>query len=66
MAVNTAKTKFIIFHTRGRNLNPGGKTLFFYNNPSDTVPDPELISPLECIHSTHPNPESTISSLVSS
>jgi hypothetical protein len=33
MAVNTAKTKFIIFHTRGRNLNPGGKMLFFLQQP---------------------------------
>jgi hypothetical protein len=58
MAVNTAKTKFILFHTRGRNLNLEGKTLFFDNNPPDTVPDPNLISPLERIHSSHPNPDS--------
>jgi hypothetical protein len=58
MAVNTAKTKFIIFHTRGRNLNLEGKTLFFDNNPPDTIPDPNLISPLERIHSSHPNPDS--------
>jgi hypothetical protein len=58
MAVNTSKIKFIIFHTRGKHLNLNGKTLFFDNNPPHLNPDPKLISPLERIHSNHPNPES--------
>jgi hypothetical protein len=58
MAVNTAKTKFIIFHTRGRDLNMEGKTIFFDNNPPHLPPNPALISPLERIHSNHPNPDS--------
>jgi exonuclease III len=58
MAVNTAKTKFIVFHTRGRNPNLEGKTLFFDNNPPHLIPDPSLISPLERIHSNHPNVDS--------
>ena len=32
MAVNTSKTKFIIFHTKGKKVNLNGKNLNFYNN----------------------------------
>jgi hypothetical protein len=58
MAVNTAKTKFIIFHTRGRDLNLEGKSLFFDNNPPHLPLNPALLSSLERIHSNHPNPDS--------
>jgi hypothetical protein len=58
MAVNTSKTKFIIFHSRGRIIDLNGKTLLFDNNPPNTPLNPALISPLERIHDSHPDPAS--------
>jgi Reverse transcriptase (RNA-dependent DNA polymerase) len=58
MAVNTAKTKYIIFHSKGRSLNLEGKDIQFDCNPPGTPTDPSLISVLERIHNNHPSPDS--------
>jgi Reverse transcriptase (RNA-dependent DNA polymerase) len=49
MAVNISKTKFIIFHTKGKRINLNGKTLVFNNNEIGKPEDPNLVTPLERI-----------------
>ena len=53
MAVNTSKTKFIIFHTKGKKVNLNGKNLNFYNNDPLTPFNPNLVCELERIHNNH-------------
>jgi hypothetical protein len=55
MAVNVSKTKFIIFHTRGKNIDPSLKILYDDNEPNCNNPD--LIYELERIHNNHATPE---------
>ncbi len=50
MAVNTAKTKFIIFRTRGKIINPLDCQLLYNGNEKGHPDDPELIHPIERIH----------------
>jgi hypothetical protein len=50
MAVNTSKTKFIVFRTRGKVINPDECVLFFNNNEPGQPADPALISQIERIH----------------
>jgi hypothetical protein len=50
MAVNTAKTNFIIFRTRGKAINPIDCQLMFNENEIGQPEDPELIHPIERIH----------------
>ena len=47
MMVNTSKTKFIIFHTKGKRVEMGGKNIFFNQGQLNTT--------LEHIHSNHPD-----------
>jgi len=56
MAVNVSKTKFIIFHNKGKKVNMNGKQIVFDTNIG-TNSNPSLISPLERIHSNHPDPD---------
>jgi Reverse transcriptase (RNA-dependent DNA polymerase) len=49
MCVNTSKTKFIIFHTRGKKVDLAGKTVIFNNNEIGKPVDSNLITPLERI-----------------
>ena len=53
MAVNTSKTKFIIFHTKGKKVNLNGKSLNFDNNDPLTPFNPNLVCELERIHDNH-------------
>jgi hypothetical protein len=55
MAVNDSKTKYIIFHTRGKNIEPNLKVYYDDNEPNENKPD--LIYELERIHSSHLTPE---------
>ena len=57
MKVNTSKTKYIIFHTKGKSAQTN-RDLFFDDNDDDLLTDPALISTLERIHSANPNPDS--------
>jgi len=50
MAVNAAKTKFIIFRTHGRRIDPLDCQLFYNMNEIGHPVDPSLISPIERIH----------------
>jgi hypothetical protein len=50
MAVNTAKTKFMIFRTRGKVINPLDCQLMFNENEIGLPENPELIHPVERIH----------------
>jgi hypothetical protein len=56
MAVNVSKTKFIIFHTRGKPIDKTLKLIYDDNEPTEHNPD--LIYELERVHSNHPVPES--------
>jgi hypothetical protein len=49
MAVNTAKTKLIVFRTRGKIVNPLDCQLVFNNNEIGLPVDPEQIFPIERI-----------------
>jgi hypothetical protein len=55
MAVNVSKTKFILFHTKGKIVNPNIKLIYDDNEPHGN--DPTLIHPVECFHLKHPNPQ---------
>ncbi len=55
MAVNVSKTKYIIFHTRGKNIDPNLKVYYNDNEPNENKPD--LIYELERIYSNHITPE---------
>ncbi len=58
MKVNTSKTKYIIFHTKGKKIDTNGITLKYDDNDSDQTSNPDLISTLDRIHSNHHDPES--------
>jgi hypothetical protein len=57
MAVNINKTKFIIFHTLGKYVDPNLCTLIFNNNEPN-LNNPNLICEIEQYHSYHIKPES--------
>jgi hypothetical protein len=50
MAVNTAKTKFIVFRTHGKVINNNECVLLFNNNEPGQPNDPNLIYPIERIY----------------
>jgi hypothetical protein len=50
MAVNTAKTKFIVFRTRGKIINPLDCQLVYNGNEIGQPEDPSLIFNIERIH----------------
>jgi hypothetical protein len=50
MAVNTSKTKFIVFRTHGKKINANECVLSFNNNEPGYPEDPALISNIDRIH----------------
>jgi hypothetical protein len=50
MAINTSKTKFIVFRTRGKRIDPDNCRLMFNNNEIGKPNDPGLIYPITRIH----------------
>jgi hypothetical protein len=56
MAVNISKTKYIIFHNKGKNVDMNGKDVVYDDNEPQGA-DPHLIVPLERYHSNHVNPD---------
>jgi hypothetical protein len=50
MAVNTSKTKFIVFRTRGKRIDPRDCELVFNNNEIGKAEDPNLIFEIKRIH----------------
>ncbi len=56
MAVNVNKTNYIIFHTRGKQIEPNLPDVIFDSNEIDSpVPNPDLIQKLERIHDNNAN-----------
>jgi hypothetical protein len=51
MAINTSKTKVVIFHTKGKSMDTNGKVLLFNENEIDIQNEPKLISPIERVTS---------------
>jgi hypothetical protein len=51
MAVNTAKTKFIVFRTHGKKINPEDCVVLFNSNEIGHPEDPSLVYPIDRIHS---------------
>jgi hypothetical protein len=50
MAVNTSKTKFIVFRTTGKRIAPEDCQLVFNSNEIGTIENPNLIVPIVRIH----------------
>jgi hypothetical protein len=57
MAVNVSKTKFIIFHRKGKRVEMNDLQVVFNQNEIGKTPDPSLITPLERIYNGHINKE---------
>ena len=54
MAVNTSKTKFIVFRTHGKPINPDDCMISFNSNELGQIIDPSLINPIDRIHNNGP------------
>jgi hypothetical protein len=54
MAVNTMKTKFIVFRTQGKKINSEECTLYFNNNEPGKPVNPNLIYPIDRIYNDGP------------
>ena len=54
MAVNTSKTKFMIFRTHGKIINPNDCVVVYNANEIGMQDDPYLIRPIERIHNDGP------------
>jgi hypothetical protein len=57
MAVNVKKTKFIIFHSKGKKCELEGRRLYFDDNEQGMPLDQSKISEIERVHDTHPDKE---------
>jgi hypothetical protein len=55
MAVNTSKTKFIIFRTRGKLIDNNNVSIVFNDNAPNTAENPDLIFPLARVYDNNPN-----------
>ena len=53
MAVNISKTKYIIFHGKGKRVNMNGLEVVFNDNEIGKPQNPEKIFPLERVHDSH-------------
>jgi hypothetical protein len=56
MAVNNGKTKYIIFHYKGKHIDMNEREVVYDNN-EPFAGDPHLVAPLEHYHKDHPLPE---------
>jgi hypothetical protein len=54
MAVNTSKTKFIIFRTRGKIIDNENVNILFNDNEPNVEDDPNLIFPLARVYDSNP------------
>jgi hypothetical protein len=50
MAINTAKTKFIVFRTRGKRVDPNDCILIYNNNEIGKPENPNLLFPITRVH----------------
>jgi hypothetical protein len=51
MAVNTSKTTFILFHSKGKQINVDPNSIVFNKNEIGYPNNPELITPTDRIYS---------------
>ena len=56
MAVNIGKTKYIVFHNRGKKVDMTGRNIFYDDN-EPLAEDHHLVVPLERYHDGHLKPE---------
>ena len=56
MMVNISKTKYIIFHNKGKSVDMDDKEIVYDDNEPFGV-DPHLVVPLERYHNNHTNPD---------
>jgi len=50
MAINTSKTKFIVFRTRGKRIDAADCNLVFNNNEIGKPENPNLVYPIDRVH----------------
>jgi hypothetical protein len=50
MAVNTSKTKFIIFHSKGKPVNIAPNSIIFNSNEIGLPNNPDLLTPIDRIY----------------
>jgi hypothetical protein len=50
MAVNTAKTKIIVFRTRGKRIDPADCIVLYNNNEIGEIENPDLITPVTRVY----------------
>jgi hypothetical protein len=63
MAVNVKKTQFMIFYTRGKDIDLRNLDVIFdSNDPNDPNPDPNLIHKLERVYDNHADENMKITS----
>ena len=58
MAVNISKTKYIIFHGKGKKVNLTNLSVVYNDNEIGKIEDPLLITPLERVFNENPKKES--------
>jgi hypothetical protein len=59
MALNISKTKYVVFHNKGKNVDLKGLNIVIDENRDTTNPDPAKIHILERVHKLNPNPSNT-------
>ena len=57
MAVNTKKTKYIIFRTKGKKIDMQGKEIVFNDNDPEAPQNQQLIQKLDRIHNNNNDKE---------
>jgi hypothetical protein len=58
MSANASKTKYVIFHNKGKSVNTNGLELFFNDNEPHDINNLTNIHTLERIHNNNANPSS--------
>jgi hypothetical protein len=53
LKVNTTKTKYIIFHTKGKKIDLQGREIFYNDNEPGCPQNPALVSTLDRVHNNH-------------
>ena len=57
MVVNTKKTQYIIFRTKGKKIDTQDKEIVFNDNDPEAPQNPHLIAKLDPVHNNHTNKE---------
>jgi hypothetical protein len=58
LKVNTYKTKYIIFHTKGKKIETSNLDILYDDNEEGSPFNPQLVSKLERVHNNHPDKSS--------